>query len=329
MWRRFGCRHWVVLAAALMLAACGGASSGDSGSTNGGNSSGGSTPVAGDGPGSSTTYTQTFMNRSVTYIVPDPVSTAAAPMLVLLPYQTGTGSTMETLTRADRLASQYGAWVVLPGTAPLAIKWNDDPSADTGVDDVGFLAALISDVEANNNIDPTRVYMGGYSNSGFMSARFACEHSDLVSGIALIATTQKPGIESECGSIRPIRTVFFMGTNDAVTPYNGVSILGTTTIYSAQAAEQLWETHDGCSAAGRSQSDLPPSMNDGTTVSLTSNSSCSGNSAVALYTINGGGHTWPGNQLSPTTALIDGLYLGTTSQNIDATLVLWQFFTGQ
>lgn len=45
---------------------------------------------------------------------------------------------------------------------------------------------------------------------------------------------------------------------------------------------------------------------------------CDEDAAVILYTIDGGGHTWPSGWSIPG--------VGKTSQDIDATAELWQFF---
>ena len=47
---------------------------------------------------------------------------------------------------------------------------------------------------------------------------------------------------------------------------------------------------------------------------------CANNATVALYTIHGGGHTWPGGKPMPE------WMLGHTSQSIDATSQMWAFF---
>jgi polyhydroxybutyrate depolymerase len=47
---------------------------------------------------------------------------------------------------------------------------------------------------------------------------------------------------------------------------------------------------------------------------------CAGDAAVVLYTIQGGGHTWPGGKPLPE------WFAGRTSQSIDATSRMWEFF---
>jgi polyhydroxybutyrate depolymerase len=47
---------------------------------------------------------------------------------------------------------------------------------------------------------------------------------------------------------------------------------------------------------------------------------CANNAAVVLYTIRGGGHTWPGGKPMPE------WLLGRTGRSIDATSQMWAFF---
>lgn len=54
---------------------------------------------------------------------------------------------------------------------------------DSGVDDSGFLSRVIDTVVATQAVDPSRVYVVGHSNGGFMAHTFACEHADQVAAI--------------------------------------------------------------------------------------------------------------------------------------------------
>src|SRR5439155_24944141 len=47
---------------------------------------------------------------------------------------------------------------------------------------------------------------------------------------------------------------------------------------------------------------------------------CADDAAVVLYTIQGGGHTWPGGQPLPE------WFVGRTSNSIDASSLMWAFF---
>jgi polyhydroxybutyrate depolymerase len=50
---------------------------------------------------------------------------------------------------------------------------------------------------------------------------------------------------------------------------------------------------------------------------------CREDAAVVLYRIEGGGHAWPGGQ-----QYLPEKIIGKTSQNLDASAVIWEFFQG-
>lgn len=253
------------------------------------------------------------------YIYPTTTVYAQAPVLLLLTYQQGTPELMANLARAGRVAADYGAWVIVPAPGSTGV-WADNPADPLQTtDDVGFLADVIADAGASYPVDTTRIYAAGYSNSAFMVERFNCERADLLAGAAMIAATERDVQEPLCAPSRAVPAVFFDGTSDLIVPYNGLS----TILVSAVQAYDNWLGYDGCTSSATTTSALPVVDNDGTSVDLSENTACSSGSAVALYTVNGGGHTWPDN----TTGLVFALYLGTTTHNVDATLALWQFLT--
>jgi polyhydroxybutyrate depolymerase len=65
--------------------------------------------------------------------------------------------------------------------------------------------------------------------------------------------------------------------------------------------------------------DEPDRVRDGTRVRLTAYAGCRDGRAVELYTVQGGGHTWPGGP--PV-----GRSVGRVSREIDATALIWGFF---
>ncbi|HEU0198113.1 MAG TPA: hypothetical protein VFQ88_12995 [Nevskiaceae bacterium] len=340
-----------------------GGSSGDTGGSSSGTGTGSSTlppppsgPYSafnctpgtgvGTGSGASTEIDSTVTDldgsqRDIIYFVPNPMPTTCMPVVVFLTYLRGGAAQMEKLTRADRLAKQYGVFVAILPPANNG-SWNDNPTGQPNgtlglgaTHDIGFIGNQIAGIIDSYPVDFNRIYLAGYSNSGYMAVTFACQRPGLVAGLAEIAATTKGKIEQGCSSLPPSRIVMFSGTKDLINNYNGVFPNGPAgqsnsfIIAGAQQGEQLWEKHDGCSVAGRKTTQLPAPVDDGTTITLTENDACSGNSAVALYTINGGGHTWPGNQVSTLSSAKNNLVLGKTTQNLDATLVLWKFLAGE
>jgi polyhydroxybutyrate depolymerase len=47
---------------------------------------------------------------------------------------------------------------------------------------------------------------------------------------------------------------------------------------------------------------------------------CADDASVVLYTVKGGGHSWPGGGLLPE------WFVGPTNRSIDGSRVLWEFF---
>lgn len=58
--------------------------------------------------------------------------------------------------------------------------------------------------------------------------------------------------------------------------------------------------------------------------------SCAENAAVVLYTVQGGGHQWPGGKPVPQWLVFEmvlfGLSIGPFNNHIDATALEWAFF---
>ena len=249
--------------------------------------------------------------RSYIGIVPA-APAAGAPLLVML-HPLGTSNVdMANLTRVGRLAASDGAVVVLPqgenGT------WHDDPST-TGPDDVAFISAVIDRISQQYQTDPSRVYVMGFSQGGFMTQRLACDLSGRIAAAAAVGSLLRNTVAAACNPSRQIPLAFINGTADPVNNYNGQPMIGTQ---SAPASAAFWAQKEGCSTTSPTVTLLPVTALDGTFITLTDYKPCPSGIAVDFYTVNGGGHTWPGSPF-PTN-------LGITTQNMDATLQLWKFF---
>ena len=80
-----------------------------------------------------------------------------------------------------------------------------------------------------------------------------------------------------------------------------------------------WVSENDCDVVPK-QSDLPTLVSDGTSVKKYSYSGCATGRAVEYYQVNGMGHGWP-----PGSGQAESL-AGPSSQNINATDVIWDFF---
>lgn len=240
---------------------------------------------------------------------------AGAPVLLLLHPDTLSPERTANLTRAGQLAADYGAWVYVPDS--VGSRWSDDPSLAGLTDDLGFLDTLLRTEVAARGLDASHVYAAGYSNGGFMAEWLACAHPDLLAGIAVVAATLRNSTAQVCTAAQRTPFLLFAGTADLVTPYGGeIGLQGAVT------TAQLWAAKNGCGSSARAVATLDADPNDGTTVDVADYPGCD-RSLVRLYTVNGGGHTWPGSSYAGYTAA-----LGATSFDVLATPELWQQLIG-
>ena len=63
------------------------------------------------------------------------------------------------------------------------------------VPDVDFIAKMIEELESTYLIDRARICATGISNGGIMAARLACELSDKIAGVAIVAGSMPRSIQ--------------------------------------------------------------------------------------------------------------------------------------
>jgi len=257
--------------------------------------------------------------------------TKPAPLLIALHGGGGRGKGMWSLTQGglDRLADEEGFIVVYPDGYKK--HWNDgrkdanDAAHNKDIDDVGFISALIDSLIAEHNVDPKRVYVTGISNGGMMSYRLACELSDRIAAIAPVATAMPINMPYYCSPANPVSVIVFSGTSDPLIPFEGgqvqVGSLKRGRVLSVYQSINYWMRQNGCAATPdvAKLPDLAP--DDGTRVEVKVYSGGDGGSEVMLYTIKGGGHTWPGGL-----QYLGERSIGRTCRDIDANQVIWEFF---
>jgi len=82
-----------------------------------------------------------------------------------------------------------------------------------------------------------------------------------------------------------------------------------------------WVEHNGCKDPV--DDDLPDKdPEDGTTIKRSTYSGGRNGTEVVFYTIEDGSHTWPGG-----TQYLPEWIIGKVCKDIDATQVIWEFFT--
>ena len=183
---------------------------------------------------------------------------------------------------------------------------------EQGMDDVGFIRAMVADIAQVRPIDPKRIYATGISNGGMMAYRLACAASDLVAAVGVVSGVV---VEAPCEPDFPVAVIDFHGTADANVPIaGGVGAKSFTKYAYPPVARSIafWAAHDDCGKDPIVSAPAP-------TVTLRSYPLCVGNTAVDYYVIDGGGHAWPGGKRM--LKLLDA-----PSTAISATPLIWRFF---
>ncbi len=226
------------------------------------------------------------------------------------------GAAQQEISQWNRVADEHGFIVVYPsGIGPLSRHraWRAAGGAGSAKD-VRFISELIDTLSAAYNIDSTRVYADGVSNGGGMAFVLSCMLSDRIAAVGLVASAQfLPW--ANCPDHRPVPVIAFHGTADRQAWYKG----GTSWV----ARKMVFPSIEAWMAAVAQRNRCGPNPID----SMVANdvrrreyTECAEEAPVVLYTIVGGGHTWPGGGPLPE------WFAGTTSNSVDASSEMWAFF---
>ena len=257
------------------------------------------------------------------------------PLVIALHGRGTNGEGMILVTRKgfDKLADKDGFIVVYPDG--IELNWNDgrideeaeDRAHRENIDDVGFISALIDYMIRDYNIDPKRVYVTGISNGAVMVYRLGCELSGKITAIAPVDGNIPSTSNPECALKRHVSVLAINNVDDPVVPFEGGEIyshfhrvkLGR--VMSADGSTGLWVKRNGCSPVPVITEEPDRDPHDGTRVTRREYMNSDDGTEVILYSIDGGGHTWPGGfQYMP------AWIIGKTSRDIDASEVIWLFF---
>jgi polyhydroxybutyrate depolymerase len=202
----------------------------------------------------------------------------------------------------NEVADAEGFVVVYPeGTANADGRraWNSGAccSDDPTVDDIGFVAALIDELDTRLCVDEGRRFATGMSNGGMMSFAVGCELADQIAAIAPVAGLLALPPE-DCAPTRPVAMWQVHGTIDTLVPFSG-----------ARDSAVYWAALNGCETSSST------TFQNG--VVTCEGWACQAGDEVEFCTAEGVNHCWPGQTLcvDPPTTL-----------DIDASAAIWAFF---
>jgi len=225
------------------------------------------------------------------------------------------GASQRDISRWNDLADRKGFIVVYPsGVGGKGVRvWSAEPGPGL-MKDVRFISELIDTLKASYNIDSTRIYANGLSNGGGMSFVLSCALSDQIAAVGMVAAAQTIPW-TWCTDARAVPMIAFHGTADPEVPYNGGSSwVSPRPFPSTPKWAANWARRNRCGAN-------PVESTVARDVTRRTYTNCADDAAVVLYTVQGGGHTWPGGTPLPK------WFVGRTTRSIDATSLMWSFFT--
>jgi len=255
--------------------------------------------------------------ESRTYLLYVPSSydrSKPTPLVISLHGAALWGAGQMEISQWNRVADREGFIVVYPsgveGHGPRI--WRADGGAGL-TKDVRFISDLIDTLEAAYNLDAARIYANGLSNGGGMSFVLSCMMSDRIAAVGMVGAAHLLPW-GWCTDSRPVPAISFHGTADPAVPYNGgMSWVAPERFPSIPGWTANWARRNRCESN-------PVDSAVAAHVTRREYVGCANDAAVVLYTIKGGGHTWPGGKPLPE------WFVGSTSDEVDATRLMWEFF---
>ena len=230
--------------------------------------------------------TRTFVAHSASSAAP----AGGRPLILVFHGRGGSGEGMRAGTGFDRVADAHGGVVAyLDAVADWAEGCGCSDADRAGVNDTGFVRAVIDTLVKTRGIDRSRVYGVGYSAGGFFVHRLACEMSDRIAGVADIAGSFSAPLAARCRPSRAIPVIVAHGTADGNVPYDGIAT-GSLAHLAAPASAARWGEIQTCAPAVTAQL-----RHEGARVPVFAHlrTGCRDGSRVVLYELRGGGHGWP------------------------------------
>lgn len=272
------------------------------------------------------TLTWDATERSYLEYVPASYSSESpAPVVFCLH---GLGDTITNFTGIgfNYVADERG-WIVITPQAlhaeilmvgDIGAAWNSGAAAEfpfigytvinEGVDDSGFLMAVLDSLENNYNINTDSVFFVGFSLGGFMTNRMAIEHGDRINGVVSVSGT----IGTEMIAVTPVTNVNTMhihGTADATITYEEGGLVYGEEIYpiglGAEETAEFWRSYNVCDV-DPIITNFPDTYADGKTFERYLYENGANESRTAFVKVLGGDHEWyyiPQNDIDYTTEI--------------------------
>jgi len=237
------------------------------------------------------------VNRQYVVHVPSGYAeTTRVPLMLVIHGAHNTPALVRGWSQMNPVADQNGFIVAYPAGLDC---WNAGgilPGCTAADDDVGFLKAVVKDVESHACIDQKRVYITGISNGSIMAQYMGCQAADVFAAVGGVA-----GGVGRCSPSRPLSVFYVHGTADMTVPYS-----------SAQPNVTGWANRDGCNST-------PLQVYSQGSTTCVVYQGCTAGNEVEFCTVTGMGHCWPEDTRC-------GPQPGFGVTDFKASPMMWEFF---
>ena len=257
-----------------------------------------------------------------------------APLVIVMHGYTSNMHNIASYVGMNALADEHGFLVAYPqGTEDADgnhfFNVGYDFHSSLNVDDVGFVRAMVGEIDNQYELNKEAIFATGMSNGGDMSFLLACKASDLFRAVAPVAGSMMISMLSQCEPEIALPVLEIHGDEDRVTRLGGdkENEDGWGAYWDLETTMAFWAEKNGLPERKEVLSEYP--NGDGKLVRSITWHADEHSREVRLLVIEGGGHDWPGgrfNRWSPTYWLGRIAFGLGDNQAFNSSELIWSFF---
>ncbi len=158
------------------------------------------------------------------------------------------------------------------------------------------------------------IILVGMSTGGLIASDIACNSPLKPVGLVTVSSS----LQQDFNCKRPLKTMSMHGTKDPFVKYNKDKSFKGIKLLSGKSGLIKWSQINGCDSLTHTKIDTD--KKDNTSVDINNHNNC--NQPYISYTVNGGGHTWPGLK----NKFIAKKIIGLSTNEIKANKIITNYF---
>lgn len=179
--------------------------------------------------------------------------------------------------------------------------WNNGTLLASEADDIGFMNELMDLYISSYNVNPSRVYVAGFSMGSIMSYHLACALNNRIAAVGCMAGTMATSDIASCNPSYATPVIHMHGTADGTVPYDGTALPSLSLVPQTM---EFWQNVHDCDA-NPSPIAIPNVAADNITVDRFVYANCTTEGALELWRLNGADHIYLYEPLNDITQMIE------------------------